>query len=235
MLALDIGGSKIDTVKFENGKIVRKKRFETPKNLKDFKELISEIKTWDGELKVAIAGFVKKGIMWRNYHIPYLEGIDLQKEFGFKTVMNDANTYALAQQGKFKNYLAITLGTGIGMGIIIDDKLYLGNGLAGELGHTYFLDKKFEELFSGSSIEKKVGYEGIPENIRKNKKYYHAILSRELYNLILLFDPEAIYLGGGLAKFLDLKMIENKLSKLLPASYNVRILKGKKEVYYGLL
>jgi predicted NBD/HSP70 family sugar kinase len=235
MIALDIGGSKIDAVKFENGKIVRKERFETPKNLKDFKELISEIKTWDSTLRVAIAGFVKKGIMWRNYHIPYLEGIDLKKEFGFKTVMNDANSYALAQKGTFKNYLAITLGTGIGMGIVINEELYTGNGLAGELGHTYFQDKQFEELFSGSSIEKKVGYEKIPNEIKKNKKYYHKILSRELYNLILLFDPEAIYLGGGLIKFLDIKLINNNLSKLLPASYNVRILKGKKEVYYGLL
>ncbi len=235
MITLDIGASKIDAVKFEKGNIIRKERFETPKNFEKFKKLISEIKTWNGEVKIAIAGFVKKGIMWRNYHIPYLEGIDLQKEFGFKTVMNDANAYALAQKGNYKNYLAITIGTGIGMGIVINEKLYTGNGLAGELGHTYFLNKKFEDLLSGSTMEQKVGREGIPNEIKNNKKYYHTILTRELYNLVMLFDPEAIYLGGGLAKFLNLKMIENNLSKLLPATYNVKILKGKKEVYYGLL
>lgn len=235
MLTLDIGASKIDVVKFEKGKVIRKKRFKTPKTLKDFKKLISELKKTNSEVRVAIAGFVKKGIMWRNYHIPYLEGIDLKKEFGFKKVMNDANAYALAQHGKFKNYLGITLGTGIGMGIVINRELYIGSGLAGELGHTYFLNDKFEELFSGSSMEKKVGYEGIPNEIKKNKKYYHSILSRELYNLVMLFDPEAIYLGGGLVKFLDFRLIETNLSKLLPASYSVKILKGKKEICYGLL
>ena len=54
---------------------------------------------------------------------------------------NDANVAALGEMwqggGKgYKNLVMVTLGTGVGGGIIIDGKLYTGcNSLAGELGH----------------------------------------------------------------------------------------------------
>ncbi|MBN2519936.1 MAG: ROK family protein [Bacteroidales bacterium] len=54
---------------------------------------------------------------------------------------NDANAAAMGENifgaGKnMKNFVMITLGTGLGGGIIIDDKLYYGHdGFAGELGH----------------------------------------------------------------------------------------------------
>ena len=57
-------------------------------------------------------------------------------------VENDANAaaYGEYQAGALKgarNALAITLGTGVGSGIIIDGKIYSGsNFCAGEMGHT---------------------------------------------------------------------------------------------------
>ena len=57
-------------------------------------------------------------------------------------ITNDANAAALGEAkfgvGKeFKNIIMVTLGTGIGGGIIIDGKLYEGNlGKGAELGHT---------------------------------------------------------------------------------------------------
>ncbi len=56
--------------------------------------------------------------------------------------VNDANASAIGEKryGEAKdmdNFVVITLGTGIGMGIYIDGKVVVGaNGLAGELGHT---------------------------------------------------------------------------------------------------
>lgn len=58
------------------------------------------------------------------------------------TITNDANAAALGEKmyGVAKdmhNYIYITLGTGVGSGIVIDDKLVYGSdGFAGELGHT---------------------------------------------------------------------------------------------------
>ncbi|MBE7049263.1 MAG: ROK family protein [Ruminococcaceae bacterium] len=55
---------------------------------------------------------------------------------------NDANCAALGEYWAFKddemkNFVLITLGTGVGGGVILDGKLYTGfNGVAGELGHT---------------------------------------------------------------------------------------------------
>lgn len=56
--------------------------------------------------------------------------------------VNDANAAAIGEKSfgeakDMKNFAVITLGTGIGMGIYVDDKIVIGaNGLAGELGHS---------------------------------------------------------------------------------------------------
>ena len=46
---------------------------------------------------------------------------------------------------KKKNFIVITLGTGIGGGIIIDGKLYEGEGYAGEIGHLVLDGGKYLE------------------------------------------------------------------------------------------
>ncbi len=68
---------------------------------------------------------------------------DIEKEFGVKTYLdNDANAAAFGEfvAGAAKganNAVAITLGTGVGSGIIIDGKIYSGSNCAGgEIGHT---------------------------------------------------------------------------------------------------
>lgn len=66
-----------------------------------------------------------------------------EKEFDLPIkITNDANAAALGEAKfgagrKFKNLILLTLGTGVGGGIIIDGKLYEGNaGKGAELGHT---------------------------------------------------------------------------------------------------
>ena len=68
---------------------------------------------------------------------------DIEVEFGVKTYLdNDANAAAFGEfvAGAAKganNAVAITLGTGVGSGIIINGKLYSGSNCAGgEIGHT---------------------------------------------------------------------------------------------------
>lgn len=77
-------------------------------------------------------------LKWKNVNL-----IDLMKKhFDLPvTVINDANAAALGEQllgaaNGMKNFIVITLGTGLGSGIVVDGKLVHGqNGLAGELGH----------------------------------------------------------------------------------------------------
>lgn len=67
----------------------------------------------------------------------------IEKKFGLPTKLtNDANAAAVGEMmyGSTKNikhFITITLGTGVGSGIVIDGKIVLGHdGFAGELGHT---------------------------------------------------------------------------------------------------
>lgn len=68
---------------------------------------------------------------------------DVEKKFGIPTYLeNDANAAAFgefvagAAKGA-KNAVVITLGTGVGSGIIVDEKIYRGSNCAGgEIGHT---------------------------------------------------------------------------------------------------
>jgi glucokinase len=67
----------------------------------------------------------------------------MKEKFGIPAVLtNDANAAAIGEMTYgaargMKNFIMITLGTGVGSGIVIDGKLVYGHdGFAGELGHT---------------------------------------------------------------------------------------------------
>lgn len=67
----------------------------------------------------------------------------IREEFGYKVILdNDANAAALGEMlfgagMNLKSFIMITLGTGVGGGIIIDRQIYHGQtGAAGEIGHS---------------------------------------------------------------------------------------------------
>lgn len=82
-------------------------------------------------------------LMWAKGKIVHFAN-DVSKNLGGipVTVTNDANAAAIGEKRygaakKMKNFITITLGTGVGSGIVIDGKLVYGHdGHAGELGHT---------------------------------------------------------------------------------------------------
>lgn len=96
----------------------------------------------------------------------------IEERFGCKALMdNDANLGALAeytygQRKGLRNFIYITVSTGIGGGLILNGKLYRGSkGLAGEIGHTVVLRDGplctcgrrgcLESLASGTSLAKR--------------------------------------------------------------------------------
>ncbi|CAN5709245.1 ROK family glucokinase [soil metagenome] len=95
---------------------------------------------------VGMAGFVgRDGIARASANTPGLVGVDvpgrLRESFGVPVVVdNDANCVAIAARATIapqaETMVAVTLGTGIGGGLIINGGLYRGaNGFAGEPGH----------------------------------------------------------------------------------------------------
>ncbi|HAO45636.1 MAG TPA: ROK family protein [Ferruginibacter sp.] len=85
------------------------------------------------------------------------------KKFGLPTrLTNDANAAAMGEMmygacKDMKHFITITLGTGVGSGIVIDGKIVVGHdGFAGELGHTI--------IRPGGRLHKSTGMRGSLES-----------------------------------------------------------------------
>ncbi len=204
---MDIGGTKISGVAFDGKKVVSEIKLLTPGKLGEFKIVLKEMilylvqKEKHAAIGVAVAGVVnrKKGSVIYSPNLQMVNGFNFVKFFktlGFSRVKveNDANCFALAEsrvgQGKkFGSSAGITLGTGLGGGIIINCNLYLGaHGSAGEPGHmladeklTY--EKRFQ-MFKSKDDWKRVG----------------KLLGRLTADILNLLDLEAIILGGSVGK-----------------------------------
>jgi glucokinase len=156
-IGIDIGGTKISACAVYKGQLLSDAQlFETPD---DIEELLNTVINIVCDLKsrfepecvgIATAGTVNinnSKVTGSTGNLPKgYSGLDfktiIEEEFGLKTMLeNDANAAAYAElktgnaQGD-KSTIVITLGTGIGGGIIVDGKLLRGKaGVAAEIGH----------------------------------------------------------------------------------------------------
>ncbi|MFI5155284.1 MAG: ROK family protein [Chitinophagales bacterium] len=158
----------------------------------------------------------KLGIVYDAQYIPAWKEMPLKKrmEERYKVpvfVNNDANCFALGEYyyGKGQGYdsmIGVTIGTGLGSGIIINNKLYAGTNCgAGEFGMAEYLDKIYEYYCSGSFFQNvyglngqdvfKAAQKGEPEALR----LYHEMgghLGNAIKLMMYTYDPELIILGG---------------------------------------
>ena len=228
-IALDIGATKILGGLIVDNKVIKKIKKDTgAKNGKN--EILSNVKKiihdlWLSDVKeigIGLAGQVDfhtgEVISTTNFnhkfsHINLRE--ILQREFKVPVLVdNDVKCFGLAENlygvGKnYKNFIALTFGTGIGGALIFNHELYRGqDNLAGEFGHmricgkwigpapTCGCGKKYcwETLASGRAWQKIA------------KKHTTLIADKiiipnlviGLYNLATIFNPQAFVIGGGL-------------------------------------
>jgi len=135
---------------------------------------------------------------------------------------NDVNCFTLAESvigaGKGKNIIfGLTLGSGVGGGLVINSKIYQGAfGAAGEIGHSIikFNGEKckcgnfgcFEEYGSKRFFQrKKVTSKELEKTTNQGKKNsreifkeYGKYLGIGIANIVNILDPEIIIIGGGL-------------------------------------
>lgn len=160
VLACDLGGTNLRMAAIDReGNILYRTKRDTPKTERA-EEILSAIAgaaeechknvESDDVLAVAIAApatvNAKKGVILKAPNVPALDGFRivavLEEELNIKAILeNDANAAGVgenwvgASKG-FKNSICVTLGTGVGGGIIIDGKVLHGvDGTAGEIGH----------------------------------------------------------------------------------------------------
>ncbi|MDB5223877.1 MAG: sugar kinase [Chitinophagaceae bacterium] len=167
---------------------------------------------------IGVPGLVDadEGIVFDLINIPSWKSVPLQQrmEERYKVpvlINNDANCFALGEYyfGKGKDYqsmIGLTIGTGLGSGIVLNKKLYSGKNCgAGEFGIADYLDKYCEYYASGQFFKNVYGIDGetVFANAKKGDaaaiKMYEE-MGAHLGNAIKLimgaYDPEIIILGG---------------------------------------
>lgn len=275
-LAFDIGGTKIFyAVVSEDGKISGDvKKCSTPKVTED---IVSVLKNGISEfcdvdlIAIATAGAVNNdnnrvisstGNLPENYNLIDFGSLSDKKVF----VENDANAAAWAEYrvGSSKgclNSVMLTLGTGVGGGIILNGKLFKGkSGAAGEMHFKMYPDKRrkctcgawdcYEAYASGTGLKQ------TAEEMSGNKDIttYDVInglksgnveminifntwqnhVTQGIIGLANIFDPDCFVLSGSLAEFTDVQSIENEVNNEIVTS-KTSVRKGNAGNFSGMI
>ena len=144
-----------------------------------------------------------------------------EQAFGVPVVVeNDGNCVALAEgwtgaAAGVRHYLALTLGTGIGGGIVIDGRLYRGaNGAAGEWGYMLVDGQVWEDHASprglaaaaervrpGCGLDAEgvfAARDGGDAEMAALVTAWFGLLATGLANLLFAFNPSRVVIGGGI-------------------------------------
>lgn len=161
-------------------------------------------------------------------------------------IENDAKlaglSEALLTHGKYKNILYLTIGTGIGDGIITDGKIDVDyqDTEAGQmvLEHGGKL-AKWEDMASGRAIVQRYGKKASDINDPKVWQDYVKLLAPGIDALVATLQPEAIIIGGGVGSHFDkfhshlnkeLDKYENNMIKMPPL---LKARRPEEAVIYG--
>ena len=255
-IGIDLGGTKIEGILVdENYKTIVRKRIPTNQEngyeyiLNSIKNIVQEL-SQESDKKVSVgictpgALSLHSGLI-KNSNTQCLIGKDLQNDLRNIlhyeiSIENDANCFALAEArlgaGKNSNLVfGVIMGTGVGGGIIINEKIHHGRtNIAGEWGHhclhpngnsCYCGNKGCTETYiSGPALEKKWSEltsqnQPLPEIIKSSdnpnfpnwKKSFLDDFGSSLANVIDILDPDIIVLGGGVS-IIDFLYSEGKNS-----------------------
>lgn len=159
VIGIDLGGTFIKGgAVSKDGEIVARAKKESGANeghlqpIVNMLEVVEELSQKVGKDPEAIgfgipgAIFSEKGIVTKSPHFPHWIDFDLQTRLKEKTTIpfvieNDANAAALGEgwvgaAKDYKHFCCMTLGTGIGGGIVLNGSIWMGmTGMAGEVGH----------------------------------------------------------------------------------------------------
>ncbi|MFC1691506.1 ROK family protein [Nanoarchaeota archaeon] len=268
-IGVDIGGTKIAAGLIDDrGKILKFYKCETEaKKSKEIivKNILNAINSvYDKKLikknnfrgiGIGVPGNIdEKGNIIQLPNVPKLRNINLKEYISKKykcksAVNNDANCFALSEavfgagKGK-KNVVGVIIGTGVGSGIITDQKIYNGTDfLAGEFGMIPYNNKIIEEFCAWRFVKRRLKQEKI--NIHysdlfktKNNKItkifneYSKHLAQLCAIIICSVNPDVIVFGGGVAEDFDnyKKSLKKELNKLLKYKRTKKTLLKRKKL-----
>ena len=228
-LGIDIGGTNLSFGLVENGKV--KEGFSVPSFTpgatlgETLDYLASQIRNLivPSVKKIGIGVpsvvDVKRGIVYDTQNIPSWTVVPLKEyleaEFDVRVaVNNDANCYALGVYGTYPadakpdTLVAMTLGTGLGIGIVNEGKVFSGaNCGAGELGCLPYRDSILEDFTSkkyftnagwNSYQAYKAAEAGDPAALALLEEFGRH-MGAALCMVMYAYDPDRIALAGGIA------------------------------------
>ncbi len=244
-LGIDLGGTNIKAVLL-NGKLEIIEEVSLPTVLgeeeggnrwkRDIRELVNNFRGKTSSA-IKVVGIAAPGLTNSQntsiVHLPNkllgLENFIWEDFLGIKTfVLNDAHAALVAESklgaGKgFQDIVLLTLGTGVGGGVIIDGKLLQGHkGRAGHFGH-FSVNQNEEQSIANmpGSLENAIGecslhrrtygrFHSTKEVVDAHRQgdnfaswvWLNSVqqLARGIASLINAFSPEVVILGGGITK-----------------------------------
>ena len=234
VLAVDLGGTNLCLGLVDNGVVVNMASvpsFAPSSTMEQTLEYLAEqislmLLTSVTKIGIGVPSVVdvEKGIVYDAANIPSWKEVHLksflEERFGLPvSVNNDANCYAMGAYGTYpadakpEVLVTVTLGTGIGIGVVDHGRLFCGvNCGAGELGYLDYKDGCLEEYCSRQFFDRHgvkphevsaAALAGDAESIRLFEEFGRN-LGHALMVLMFAYDPSHIVLGGGIANALPL-------------------------------
>ena len=248
-IGIDIGGTNIKGFLIdEEGNILNFKKISTPASAEGIDDEICNLIDSLAEQKAVSKGNIraigigaagsidkKKGIIitspnihsWERY--PLVKNIE--KRVGIKVFLeNDATVAVIGEWWKghgqrFTNWIMLTLGTGIGGGAVINNRIYTGqSGSAMEFGHTS-IDYRGKKCLCGSRGCLEI-YASATSIVRFTKEKLSAYPESSIHNRLLkekltarlvheeackgdnlagnIFNKVSTYLGIGISNFINI-------------------------------
>ena len=208
ILGFDIGGTgmKAAIIDVEKGELVNERikldtpQPSTPEAVKDCFLKLVEMHSWKGPIGCGFPAIVKDGVAcsaaniddaWIGTNVEELLG----KASGLPvSVLNDADAAGMAEiafgagKGKKGVVVLITIGSGLGSALFIDEKLVPNT----EFGHVYLKEQKeVAERYAANSARKRLDL---------NWEDWGKRLNEYLQHMERILVPDLIILGGGVSK-----------------------------------
>ena len=229
ILAVDLGGTKIRLGKVSKDGVAEQLSRAVPVS-DDSQVVVNELTNgieslMSGDIIAIGIGVpsvvdVDRGIVYNVQNIPAWKEVHLkdilERQFSVPVhVNNDANCFVLGESyfGKgqnFRNIVGLTIGTGLGGGIIINRQLYSGwNCGAGEIGMIPYRGQILEYYCSGQFFVRECGMageqvferanSGDPDAIRLYEEFGRE-MALAIVTALYAYDPEIIILGGSVSR-----------------------------------
>lgn len=268
-LGIDVGGTKcLALVVDDDGHVLDRRRVSTPRGADAIEDvlvdLIDTLSTAHGRtvdawttVGVGVPGLVSRdGTIVSSPNLPDVENFEVRRRLESRlgrvvSVDNDANGAALAEwrvgAGRgHDDVLVVTLGTGIGGGIISEGRLVRGsNGFAGEIGHLVVVaDGRtcacgrrgcWEQYASGTALGRMAGdldatldAVGLRRSAEAGDSRAAVVIddfarwvALGVAGLVHTLDPEVVVIGGGVAHRAEIlrTSVERWLGEFLYASH----------------